>query len=267
MYSTKMRIKLFNPESKALEYDRLVEQAPEFIKGPTHAHEGPITLEVTLLDKQDVDSVITYIGKLAGTLPLTHKEEKKLKKNKALEQALMSDEPLKEFMQIALASENQEALIDTLRESNFRFMSYLDLKDLTEESKSLTLKTKHSDWQFMVRLIKEAKNPINDKWDTRLVFAIKYMGERVNLVHVYLWGQWDQKRVIPWKTKPGKEINFKDKPQFFQFPEFMTYEERGKFRAEHRKLALIEDPTKREPSKFFNRWAPYVPGSLEFKLK
>lgn len=261
MYTTKMRLQMFDPSTKELVSDRLVEQATEFNIGPKFKHEGPLRIELSLLDKQDVDNAINYIGKLVGNLPLETKVAKKLSKNKAAEQTLMSDEPLREFMELCCTKQSQEDLISHLREHDFRFLTYQDLMDLPTGVPNI--KAKHNDYQFMVRLVKQAKVPINDRWDTRLVFGIKYLGERRNLVQVYIWGELDKKVKMPWVTAATKEINFKDKPKVFFFPEYMTLEERGRFRAEHRKLnGQLE--SERSPSKFFTRWAQFIPGSQNF---
>lgn len=258
--TTKMRIKAFSNEG--LVYDRLVEQETEFRIGPKDVHKGPIALEFNLNSQEDVDGMIEYIRKLRGDLPLG--VVKKIKSPKGIDNMLTDKEPLLDLMKTVKAkAKTQEELITMLREYNFRFLAADYITDLfhdkEDKDKLIILKTKHIDegYQFMARMQKESKDPMNDKYDFRLTFGIKIVGEKVEKVQVYLWGKYEATWKLGW-SKP-KENNFKKTEKLYTFPEFMTYIERRKWRLENRKiLSAKEKGETLEPSKQYTRWAPYV---------
>lgn len=255
--STKMRIKTYDPEFKILG-DRLVEQGTELRIGPKEPHTGPITLEFNLVSQEDVDAMIEYIKKLKGDLPIVVGKPKE-KTSKALNEMLSEKEPLLDLLKTLKAKcKTQEDLINTLREYNFRFLGTQFVMDYGKDK--LTLKDKHSEFQWMARLMKEAKVPENDKYDYRLTFGIKFVGERIDRVHIYLWGKWEEKWALPWKTKT--DINFKKVEKVYVFPDFMDYAERRKWRQEHRKLETTKAKggEELEPSKFYSKMKPYVKG-------
>lgn len=258
---TKMRIKLYESkdnQTPELISDRLVEQSTEFNLGPKHKHKGPISLELNLRDKVDCEKALEYIGKLALDLPLEATE--KPKKVKRILDNLDDEAPLQSLVEQIKAMENQEVIIKELQSLNFKFMTYQQLQDMNEITPGLVeVKSKYSDLQFMVRLVRLAKNPANDKWDTRLILGIKIRGERINKVIVFLWGKYSEKITKHWASE--EEINFKKKDRLITFPEFMDYPMRSKFRAERRKYDLhIESGSKEafEFSEFYKKWEKYV---------
>jgi hypothetical protein len=258
---TKMRIKLYEAKENQppeLLSDRLVEQSTEFNSGPKHKHKGPLSLELNLRDKEDCEKAIVYIGKLALDLPLEATE--KPKKVKKVLDNLSDDAPLQDLIEQMSTVESQEILIKELQSLNFKFMTHQQLVDMNEITPGLVeVPNNLSDWQFMVRLLKLAKNPVNDKWDTRLIFAIKIRGERKNRVNVLLWGKPHTKFKTSWESE--EEINFKKKDRLITFPEFMDYPMRSKFRAERRKYDLhIESGSKEafEFSDFYKKWEKYI---------
>lgn len=251
MAETKMRIKLYDPNWLLLS-DRLVTQSIEFKKGPQETHKGPIVTEFTLGSSQEANDAIAYLGRLIGNLPLTKVEQKI---PKALKKAMADKDPLKELMDTVIAkSKTQEALINNLQEYGFKFTDYQFLCDLkhTEEGFAKMIEPKYHERAFLTRLIKEAKNPKNDKYDTRLVFIFELGRDRIESVPYYFFGE---KKLIklPWKDKKG--INFK-KPEFlFIFPEFMDEHERMVWRMERKKVDA--DPNYK-PSKIYTKWVKYV---------
>lgn len=251
-----MRIRLFDPTTLLLLQDRLVEQTTEFSMGPKEKHTGPMSLELNLNSKEEVEASINYLKKLALDLPIDVKTEKKSTGSKKLEQMLSDKEPLLDLKNTVLSkAKTQEDLIKLLRTYEFRFTDSTYLADFNEAKPgTIEVLDKHKDYQFMARLYKEAKDPINDKWDMRLVFAIKIRGEKVNKVKVYLWGKFESNINLKWEND-SQDINFKVKEKFITFPEFMDYDMRKKFRLERKKLN--ENP-ELVPSKFYEKWAPYV---------
>lgn len=255
---TKMRITTYTKDG--LWDDRLVEQATELRMGPKEALGGgeKWRLEFNLACQEDVDGMINYIKQLKGDLPIT-KPEKKDKTTKTLDKMLSAKEPLLDLIKTVKAkAKTQEELIKTLREYNFMFVDQGTVQDVPK-SDMITLRGKdvERDYQYMVRRIKEAKDPANDKFDWRLVFAIKIVGDRVDLVQIYLWGKWEEYVKIPWADK--KKVNFKKVEKIYAFPEMMDYVERKKWRMENRKVIKAEETnTPFEPSKFYNKWKPYI---------
>lgn len=247
---TKMRIKTFTKEGLMLQ-DRLVEQATELRMGPKEKHKGPICLEFNLLTQDDVVGMLDYVGKLKGDLPI----EQKVKKIKKPKDEMLGDKhPIEDLVNEAKAkAKTQEELMTLLREKwDFRFIDSSYIREFVPEEQ-IKIREKDMDYQFMVRMYKEAKAPANDKYDWRLVFGIKVVGDKVDKVQVYLYGKYTATWNKPWE-KP-KEHNFKKVNAIYIFPEFMTYEERKKWRTENRKKA--KDPNFKT-SKQFDRWTPYV---------
>lgn len=251
---TKMRIRLFSEDEKLVS-DRLVEQKTEFTAGPKSSHKGPISLEVNLRTSEDVDSTIDYLRKVKGDLPITVKEAPE-KKSKSLESMLKDKEPLQDLLNNALLKgTTQEKLIEFLRQYNFVFIAADVVDDMSEGKPDLFSfkKEKHKEYQYLIRQVKQAKDPKNDKFDLRLAFGVKIVGQRVEKVLVYFWGKFKTFKEIPWEN--SKKINFKKVEKILTFPEFMDYADRRKWRLEHRKK---DSNPNYEPSKFYNKWKEYV---------
>lgn len=240
----KVRIQLFDPEGRLIS-DRLVSQDSEFYKGPKEVHQGPLKIEFTLMEKQDVEEVKTFIDKLVGNLPL---EASKSTKRVKIETSDIDNR--EEFLEKVLANpKDQDDLINTLRENGFIFVmaDYLDMFEYGIDF----IKYHKDKYQWMIRNIKVAKNPKNDKHDPMLLFGINLM-ERDEKIVIYLNGKYLKKVIIPIPEKPRETFK---KTEMLKFPPFMIPEEREKFRIELRALQLQPD---KEKSKFFSRWEPYV---------
>jgi len=255
---SKRRIRLFDSTSHLMLSDRLVEQSTEMMKGPEEIHKGPISLEFNLYNQGEVDSMIDYVKKLRGVLPI--EEKKKVgRKSKTVEKMLSDKEPLLDIIKLIKSKcKTQEDVVKTLREYDFMFVDHWTIQDVAKPD-MITLREKdlEKDYQYMVRRIKEAKDPANDKFDWRLTFGIKIVGERIGVVQIYLWGEHSEYLKIPWDDK--NKINFKKVEKIYSFPEMMDYVERKKWRMENRKvLKALENNVAYEPSKFFNKWKPYV---------
>ena len=258
LFGDKMRIKLVDPQTGALISDRLVAQATEFRNGPTEIHKGPMCIEFNLNSQEDVDGMVTYIKKLKGELPIA-KPEKKSSTNKTLEKMLRDKDAIGDLINtIKTKSKTQEDIIKNLREYNFMFIDQsIAIDGPSKEQLTLRQKDIDRDYQYMVRRIKEAKDPANDKFDWRLVFAIKIVGERLDLVQIYYWGSWKESFKIKWEEP--KKMNFKKVEKIYSFPEMMDYVERKKWRMENRKVLKHEAENKEySPSKFYTKWKPYV---------
>lgn len=258
--STKMRVKLYDPHSGELTQDRLVEQSTEVNLGPKEKHTGPISLEINLVDQESTTALIAYIQKLVGSMPIT----KKLPKQVRLKQGtieLNDAEPLEELVATAFKRyQTQEDLIKFLRDQGFKFIDSHVITDIVPElADKLKLRDKDKDFQFMIRLVKEAKDPKNDKYDYRLLFGIKILGDKQGKVLTYLFGKFNNFHKIAWKSAK-KDVLFKKHDRVMEFPEHMDYDERKKWRTEYQKLQLTGQQGKPmpKPSKYFMKNARFV---------
>lgn len=248
---TKMRITLFGQKGRLIS-DRLVEQAIELKQGPKSTHEGAMTLEFNLSNKEEGQLAADYLQTLIGNLPLKKDKPVKIKKGTV---QLDDKEPITDFKNQALKkAQTQEQLINFLTEHGFRFIDSEVVTDLVPELvENLKFKAKHKPYQVMTRIVKEAKDPRNDKYDYRLMFAIKIVGKKRPRVHVYSFGKFDQTVKLEW----GKEklVNFKKVKQLLKFPKHMDYEERKRWRVEHRK---VTNNPNHKPSAFYDKHKPFI---------
>ena len=241
----KVRIQLFTAEG-VLYSDRLVEQDPEMAKGPKEVGSPMMKVEFSFLENGDIEKAIKYIQQLAGVIPV-EASTKKIKKSE-----VPDIDNREQFLTTILETPkgNQDDLIKFLRENDFVFVMTDHLESM---GLPIKLKTLHKEkYQWMIRLVKRAKNPKSDKYDPMLVFGISLMGERDEKLVVYLNGEYKTKFVSQIPDKPRETFK---KSGMIKFPQYMTLEERERFRIELR--PLLDDPTK-EFSKFFKRWMQYV---------
>lgn len=237
----KMRIQTYDLEFNMIE-DRLVAQDTEMYKGPKDPHPGPVRVEFSLFDKEDVDACLVYLQKLKGSLPI----EAKVKKPK-LETETGSDRDREQIAKLVAEAETQDDAIRILRKEGFIFLTSQDIQDygVCELGKD-DLK-----YEWMIKMIREAKDPANNKYDPTLMFGFKIMGEKLPQYVTRIFG--GRSAVDkPWKN--DKEFNFK-KVNLTKFHSAMVEEERLKFSKE---LAKLRKDPEAEPTKFFKRWAPYA---------
>lgn len=69
VYKPKLRITTLSENGTPLS-DRLVDAYTEMNSGPKVQHKGPIRVEVTLTNQQDVDNFKSYLERLVGILPI-----------------------------------------------------------------------------------------------------------------------------------------------------------------------------------------------------
>lgn len=241
----KIRVQLFDSEMNQIT-DRLVTQETEFRTGPKEPHKGPLKIEVCLFTKDDANDCLTYIKKLIGDLPI----EVAPAKLKTANMASADDDSWREsLVQSVPEFESQDGLIKDLRNQGFVFLTAEHLADMglvtwTEDDVQWS-------YQWMVKLIKEAKSLINNKYDPTVMFGFKLLGDKVEQMYTYLHGDMESIE-MPWKS--ANKVTFR-KTEMVKFPHYMIAEEREKFRVElykARKLFSEEKPHKF--SKFFRRW-------------
>jgi hypothetical protein len=119
----------------------------------------------------------------------------------------------------------------------------------------VNLKNTHKEgYQFMVRCIKQAKDPSNDKFDPILVIGFKLLPEKSEDIVIYWEGEFS-KKIKKTLSKSQTNNSIFIKGEYTKFPEYMTLDERERWRREDR--LLLMDKT-REPSKFYLRWEKYI---------
>jgi hypothetical protein len=245
--SRKIRITQYGVEGLI---DRLVESETEFKHGPDKTFFGPVRIDFLAENQIDMQGLIEYLQRLTGQLPIEEKQKKLPKdKNKPLNvdaaQQLVEDAFLK--------CKTQEELVDYLRELNFTFIDRESLEDWAHANDfTIEIDPKHKKYQFMIRTLRLAKNPAKDKHDLQVFFGIKFVGKKFPKVRIYEMGKFTKTVKLKW----GKDqVNFKPKVKLYKFPEPMSYDERNKWRGEHRRVA--NDPSY-EPSVFYTKWYPFV---------
>jgi len=248
----KIRIQLYDPEFNHFS-DRLVEQDTELAKGPAEEHKGPMKIEVSLFDQEDIEKFKKYLDQLIGILPRETKVPGKRGRPKLSTDSMDgSHEELVKTILFEIEKgiiENQEQLIESLRTMDFKFLTLDFIEDLELKFKP---EEEHEDsYQWMMPCIKEAKDPANDKYDPKLVFGIRIMGKKIPKFVIYLHGELVENCPIslPW----GKENSYNiHKTDMAKFPVYMRLqEERDAFRKAIRDLQ--RDPEMRVP-KIVRRW-------------
>lgn len=256
MEEKKIRVQLFDEESRLIS-DKLYKQGSELISGPKFTHNGPMRIEITMDNQEDIERAITYIKKLSGMLPLEAKKEKK----KVGKIESDSDDYIESMMDMITECKDQDELISNLRNQGFVFVTRDLLHNMERFEK---VNWEEEDWrtdkyQYMVRLIKESKNPMLDKFDPTLIVGIKIYKKRSDEVKFYKFGELTNNLDIP---VPGKAKESFTTQKLHIFPEFMSEKEKERFRREYRDME--RDPEK-EPTPFYLRWYKWVQTSQPLK--
>jgi hypothetical protein len=253
-FKKKLRIQTFDSEGFQIN-DRLVEQDIEFYQGPKEAHEGPMRLEINLWEKDDVEKCLEYIQKLSGKLPIVAPGSNKPKKLKGQGKIILAPEQREELIKAVKDLETQDQIISLLRDQGFEFLTWDYINSLGLET---GISQAHQNkYQWMLKLVKKAKNPLNNKFDPMLAFGFKLIGKKINVAVIYLFKEKHKILKKPWDDKT--KVSFKT-TDMIKFPSYMIQEEKDKFIVERDTLRRFKD---RKPSKFFLRWIKDV----EFKDK
>lgn len=254
-YKPKMRIIGRNLEG-IITSDRLVDQALELNSGCKDNFEGPVTLEITLGHKDTLPALIEYLRQLNGQIPLSEKATTYIPKSKIV---IMAHEAYEAFIRDLTQIKDQVKLIEYLRPLGFNFYTDQHLEDLGIK---INLKEKHNRYQFMLKRVKETKDPLTEKLDEHLAIAIKVVGNHVDKIHFYYKNPENPSQEalehiklikMPWPD--NHTINFKKAKIGYKFPKHMHMDDRQKWRREH---AILERYPDKKPSKFYTRWQPDV---------
>lgn len=251
-FKPKIRIQLLDDESRVLD-DRMVDQYTELMNGPKKVHDGPLRVELTLMNQQDIDLFKEYLDKLKGKLPIKEMQSR----GRPSTQNLSIDSPREDILVNVEKITDQDEVIKYLRDLGFVFLLTEDFKEYFPEfefdDKDIGKPNNSGQYldslSWMVRCIKRAKDPKSDKYDKMIIFGFSLINGRSKKVVPYLYGERKKPLRIP--VKDNTSISFSKVTELTKFPVYMVEAERLKFSAEMRKLMYSPDL---KPSKFFLRW-------------
>ena len=271
-FKPKLRITLLE-DNGAVIHDRLVDATTEYYAGPKIQHSGPIRIETTLTNTQDIESFKKYLDQLTGTLPIKAPSAGRGRPSMANQANTESprEDIIEEVKKLASEGKNQTEVIEYLRKLGFVFMLAEDLlyyfPDLIDSFKHKDLGDPTDNKQYpnslawMVRCIRRAKDPRTDKFDPMIFFGFNIQKPSRRVVP-YLY----KERQEPIKVDTGKKVLSFNTVEFTKLPVYMQEQERLKFSVEQRQLLLNPD---KKPSKFFLRWVKDAkfPDSLQPKIE
>lgn len=269
-FKPKIRVQAMDEDGIVLN-DRLVDQYIEFLNGPKESHKGPLRVEVTLMNKEDVNSFKAYLDKLVGDLPIKKITGRGRPANNATEEMNSPREDiLQDVEKLISEGKDQDQVIKYLRDLGFVFLLTEDFlwyfPNFQFRGGDIGTKTDNgqypSSYSWMVRCIKRSKDPKTDKYDPQIIFGFQIMGERSSKVIPYLY----KERKKPFRVEiPKKNALSFNNTEMTKFPKYMREDERLKFSTEMRQLMVNSE---KKPSKFFHRWFPDVifPTALQEKM-
>lgn len=240
-YQKKMRIQTFDGEFNHLE-DRLVIQETELRNGPKDVHKGPLKVEVCLFEVQDIEDFKVYLDKIRGVVPLDKprvKRPPKVKSDKAFNEL---------FPERVKNVEDAKEFNTLLKDSGFIFTSFQLMADM-DMPIAIPEGLSENDYRLCVRLIKKAKNPLNNKYDASVFVLVPFEGNQVKVV---VLGEIALEKEV--EGLDVKRIKIA-KSLMTTFPAYMTLEDRRKFTIEK---SALEADTNKPPSNFYKRWVHFV---------
>lgn len=270
-YKPKLRITTLEDNGSYIQ-DRLVDAYTEMNSGPKVQHKGPIRIEVTLTNKQDVENFKNYLDKLVGNLPIKEPSVGRGRPSTGSKQLTESprEDILADVEKMVEEGKSQQEIIKYLRELGFVFILTEDFlfhfpgfefnsKDVGEATDN---KQYPNSYSWMARCIKRAKDPKADKFDPMVIFGFSILGGPSKKIIPYLY----KERKKPLRAQVGKNVISFSQAEFTKLPKYMREDERIKFSTEQRQLLL--NPEKK-PSKFFMRWVndAIFPDSIKEKIE
>ena len=271
-YKPKLRITLLEDNGAVIQ-DRLVDATTEYYAGPKIQHSGPIRIEATLTNTQDIESFKKYLDQLTGALPIKAPSAGRGRPSMANQTNTESprEDILEEVKKLASEGKNQTDVIDYLRKLGFVFILAEDLlyyfPDLLDSFNHKDIGDPTDNKQYpnslawMVRCIRKGKDPRTDKFDPMIFFGFNIQKPSRRVVP-YLY----KERKDPIKIETGKKVLSFNTVEFTKLPVYMQETERLKFSVEQRQLLLNPD---KKPSKFFLRWVKDAkfPDSIKPKIE
>ena len=271
VYKPKLRITTLSENGTPLS-DRLVDAYTEMNSGPKVQHNGPIRVEVTLTNKQDIDNFKEYLDRLSGTLPAKAPNVGRGRPAGSTTKELESprEDILADVEKMIEEGKSQQDIIKYLRGLGFVFILTEDFlfhfpgfefnkKDVGEATDN---KQYPNSFSWMARCIKRAKDPKADKFDPMVIFGFSILGGPSKKVIPYLY----KERKKPLRAQVGKNVISFSQAEFTKLPKYMLESERIKFSTEQRQLLLSPE---KKPSKFFLRWVndAIFPDSIKEKME
>ena len=260
VFKPKLRVTLLSDNGYP-QSDRLVDQLIEFNTGPKITHHGPVRIETTLQNKQDIELLKQYLDRLSGTLPIKEVSAGRGRPSSGQVQELSSprEEILAEVENMVEEGKNQKDITKYLRGLGFVFILTEEFKmhfpEFDFNKKDVGEPTDNGQYlnslSWMVRCLKEAKDPRADKFDPQIIFGFSILEGPSKKIVPYLY----KERKKPIKAEPVKKSLSFSKVGFTKYPKYMLEEERFKFSFEQRQLILNKE---KKPSKFFLRWSKDV---------
>lgn len=271
-YKPKLRITLLEDNGAVIQ-DRLVDATTEYYAGPKIQHSGPIRIEATLTNTQDIESFKKYLDQLTGALPIKAPNAGRGRPSMANQANTESprEDILEEVKKLASEGKNQTDVIDYLRKLGFVFILAEDLlyyfPDLLDSFNHKDIGDPTDNKQYpnslawMVRCIRKGKDPRTDKFDPMIFFGFNIQKPSRRVIP-YLY----KERKDPIKIETGKKVLSFNTVEFTKLPVYMQEQERLKFSVEQRQLLLNPD---KKPSKFFLRWVKDAkfPDSIKPKIE
>lgn len=246
----KMRIQLLDDSGVTIS-DRLVDQYSELLNGPTETHKDPFKLEITIDSKDTLDRLKAYLEKLVGNLPLV------IKSSPSKSTSSKSMNPYKEIFNDIKAKHYIEQVIEYLEALNFRWVTYQYLQEANSDGKFIKLAENpaYPKYQWLVRMLRQAKDPGNDRYDWTMMIGIKFVGKFADKIYVIYKGEKRAILTLSWEKE--KNLNMKKKKIPLIFPQYMTIEERKRWRYMHRKVKMGK-PLGTRDDIFYKRYLPEV---------
>lgn len=271
IFKPKLRITLLENNGAVIQ-DRLVDATTEYYAGPKLQHKGPIRIETTLMNNQDIENFKKYLDQLTGALPIKAPTVGRGRPSTATTNNLESprEDILADVQKMVSDGKNQADIIAYLRKLGFIFILaedfiyyFPDLKEVFNP-KDIGKPTDNGQYPnslaWMVRCIRKAKDPRTDKFDPMIFFGFN-INKPSKKVIPYLY----KERKEPLRVELSKKTLSFNTVEFTKLPTYMLESERLKFSVEQRQLIL--NPEKK-PSKFFLRWVKdaQFPESIQPKI-
>lgn len=136
-YKPKLRITTLEDNGSYIQ-DRLVDAYTEMNSGPKVQHKGPIRIEVTLTNKQDVENFKNYLDKLVGNLPIKEPSVGRGRPSTGSKQLTESprEDILADVEKMVEEGKSQQEIIKYLRELGFVFILTEDFLFISQDSNS-----------------------------------------------------------------------------------------------------------------------------------
>lgn len=270
IFKPKLRITLLS-ENGCPVSDRLVDAYTELNTGPKVQHKGPIRVEVTLENKQDIEKFKRYLDGLSGTLPIKENVGRGRPTSSVVKELESPREDiLSDVEKMVSEGKSQGDIVTYLRsigfvfilteEFKFHFPEFeFNKKDVGEPNDNGQYLNSYS---WMVRQIKRAKDPKADKFDPQIIFGFSIINSPNKKVVPYLYKE--RRKPLKVAKTSSNTLSF-SKVGFTKYPAFMIESERLKFSTEIRQLL---NNSEKKPTKFFIRWFKDVkfPDTIKDKM-